>query len=192
MPKGASFERQICKTLSLWWTGGKRDDVFWRSSQSGGRATQRAKSGKTTFGSWGDIAAVDPIGLPLLKLVTIELKRGYSKHSPQEIFDAPKRKKVGKNSFAHALLQSERCARAAGSVGWMLIHRRDRKTEIAYFSHNVVAALHECGIFGRPPVVRYDLAVMPGNVRVKFVGIPLHQFLARVNAQQIRVTLRKF
>ena len=36
--KGSEFEREMCKCLSLWWTDSKRDDVFWRSAQSGGRA----------------------------------------------------------------------------------------------------------------------------------------------------------
>ena len=42
--KGGAWEREFSKYLSLWITEGERDDVFWRSSQSGGRATQRAKS----------------------------------------------------------------------------------------------------------------------------------------------------
>lgn len=29
--KGARFERKICRVLSLWWSGGKTDRVFWRS-----------------------------------------------------------------------------------------------------------------------------------------------------------------
>jgi len=44
--KGAAFERDICRRLSLWYTNGKQDDVFWRSAISGGRATT---SGRTTY-----------------------------------------------------------------------------------------------------------------------------------------------
>lgn len=185
MGKGSNFEREVCKRLSLWWTELEtkpRDDVFWRSSISGGRATVRAKTGKSTFGSYGDIAAVDPIGLPLLKLVTIELKRGYSKHSPGELFDSTK---FQKSPFSEAVQQAERCARLAGSFGWMLIHRRDRKAAIAYFSTNVVKLLQAWGVFSRPPVVRYSLIIMPGRKWVRFVGIPFDSFLSRINARQI-------
>jgi len=37
--KGASFERDICRRLSLWVSAGKQEDVFWRSAMSGGRST---------------------------------------------------------------------------------------------------------------------------------------------------------
>ena len=77
--KGSSFEREIAKKLSLWWTEGERDDVFWRTSQSGGRSTTRAKSGKTTAGSAGDLTYLDEIGKPFIDTFLIELKRGYTK-----------------------------------------------------------------------------------------------------------------
>ena len=43
--KGSSFERLICKELSLWITGGEHQDVFWRSAMSGGRSTVAMKKG---------------------------------------------------------------------------------------------------------------------------------------------------
>ena len=79
--KGSGFEREVAKALSLWWTEGSRDDVFWRSSNSGGRATARRKRGQRTAGQHGDIAATDPVGEPFLKVVTIELKAGYGRGS---------------------------------------------------------------------------------------------------------------
>ncbi len=85
MAKGQDFERKICKELGLWWTGGERDDIFWRSAGSGGRATERKKKGKTTANSYGDIMAMDPIGQPLLDLICFELKRGYGKWSLLEV-----------------------------------------------------------------------------------------------------------
>lgn len=81
MGKGEDFERQISKKLSLWWTDGERDDVFWRTSQSGGRATQRAKSALDTAYSYGDLTFIDPIGKPLCDLLVIEAKRGYTNTS---------------------------------------------------------------------------------------------------------------
>lgn len=77
--KGSAFERDICKKLSLWWSEGKRDDIFWRTASSGARATQRRKIGRSTYGGDGDICAIDPIGQPLLDKYVFSLKCGYTK-----------------------------------------------------------------------------------------------------------------
>jgi hypothetical protein len=79
--KGGNFEREISVKLSLWFTEGKRDDVFYRSQSSGARATQRNKSKKTTEGQYGDIAATCKDGEPLIKLWSIECKTGYQSKS---------------------------------------------------------------------------------------------------------------
>ena len=79
--KGSAFEREISKQLSLWWTEGERDDVFWRTNASGARFTARRKQGKSTEGQGGDITCTDPIGRALTDLFSIELKTGYSSKS---------------------------------------------------------------------------------------------------------------
>ena len=70
--KGASFEREICKYLSLWWTEGEFDDVFWRKRV---RSTRKSVSAEFQL---GDIKAERPEGEDLLKIFSIELKTGYS------------------------------------------------------------------------------------------------------------------
>jgi len=75
--KGSAFERKISKDLSLWWSCGKRDDIFYRTHSSGARFTKRFLGGKRTVGQAGDIHATDPTGKPLTDLLTIELKCGY-------------------------------------------------------------------------------------------------------------------
>ena len=81
MAKGGDFEREVSRLLSLWWTEGARDDVFWRTSASGGRATSRAQAFKRTRYEYGDITFTDPIGKPLLDVTVIEAKRGYTNTS---------------------------------------------------------------------------------------------------------------
>lgn len=76
---GSNFEREIAKSLSLWWTNNERDDIFWRSSASGARFTQRRKSNKDTKYQGGDLTFTDPIGEPLILKYNIEIKKGYSK-----------------------------------------------------------------------------------------------------------------
>jgi len=85
MGKGENFEREIPVDLSLWWSDGKRDDIFWRSSGSGSRAKTRAKTGKKTSNSYGDISYIDAIGEPLTAIFMFSLKRGYSKKKGKKV-----------------------------------------------------------------------------------------------------------
>ncbi len=72
--KGAEFERQTCKTLSLWITAGARDDLFWRTAMSGGRATMKMREGKRADAQAGDIGMIDPLGALFLDNFFIEAK----------------------------------------------------------------------------------------------------------------------
>lgn len=72
--KGASFEREVCKRLSLWVTANARDDIFWRSAMSGGRATIQRKVGKINLMQSGDVCAVDPLGYPFVQANFTEIK----------------------------------------------------------------------------------------------------------------------
>lgn len=188
--KGGDFEREICKKLSLWWTGNleiPRDDIFWRSSQSGGRATQRAKSGKTTYGSYGDIAAVDPIGTPLIKMFTIELKRGSTHGYPSDLMESSDTKAL--RPFEAALCQAIRSHEMAGSVGWMLICRRDHKVAMVYVDLVTMRRFTHVPALFDPPCVRYYIVInQPDSVarrRVRFIAWRLDDFLARLTPKQI-------
>jgi hypothetical protein len=72
--KGAQFEREVCRRLSSWITQGAREDLFWRSAMSGGRATLAARRGKQLDAQAGDISAVDPAGGPLIATFFVECK----------------------------------------------------------------------------------------------------------------------
>lgn len=74
--KGGSFERSIAVRLSLWVSGHKRDDLFWRTASSGGRATFHNKSSTNAklAHQAGDIAAIHPDGRLLLELFLVECK----------------------------------------------------------------------------------------------------------------------
>ena len=128
--KGSKFERDICIRLSEWWSraleGEVRQDIFWRASQSGGRATQRAKSGKRTAGSYGDVAAVDPVGAPLLQVFTLELKRGRSHGDIGDVIDIPVTG-YKPRPFENTLKQAFDSHKLAGSLSWLVISQRDRR-----------------------------------------------------------------
>lgn len=72
--KGSAYERCIAKSLSLWISHDKQEDVYWRSSQSGGRSTTAFKKGKRFSDQAGDICSIHPIGRPLTDRFLLELK----------------------------------------------------------------------------------------------------------------------
>lgn len=72
--KGSSFERDTCKKLSLWVSRRLRDDLFWRSAMSGGRASVKFKGGGRNTTQVGDISAIDPQGARLTDIHVIECK----------------------------------------------------------------------------------------------------------------------
>ena len=72
--KGAAFERDICRKLSLWVTAGKRSDIFWRSAMSGGRATVAKARGEDMAHVSGDVCAVHEAGHVFVDALFIEIK----------------------------------------------------------------------------------------------------------------------
>lgn len=72
--KGAAFEREVCKRLSLWVSHGAKEDCFWRSAMSGGRATIAARSNRNLSAHAGDITAISPEGFQLADFAYIECK----------------------------------------------------------------------------------------------------------------------
>ncbi len=72
--KGSSFERKICKLLSLWISDGASQDCFWRSALSGGRSTIGLKKGIALPRQAGDITSVSPEGHALTDHFFLELK----------------------------------------------------------------------------------------------------------------------
>tara|TARA_B100001964_G_scaffold214509_1_gene252161 strand:+ start:1318 stop:1842 length:525 start_codon:yes stop_codon:yes gene_type:complete len=87
--KGAEFERWVCKQLSLAISNNKRDDIFWRSAMSGGRATVKFKKGEKNTTQVGDISAIDPIGSKFLERYVIECKRYKTVHLESLFYGKP-------------------------------------------------------------------------------------------------------
>ncbi len=177
--KGSQFERDLCTMLGRWWTDGQRDDVFWRSTISGGRATIRADKGKQTYGQAGDVQAVDPVGEPLLKVVTIEAKRGYSGVSLGDLLDLPD---GSKSIWFDWFAQAERSWEQARSCSWLLIVKKDRRCILAV----IPSALYVL-LVG----VNSDLARAFPRMKIRvnnrsLVALRLPDFLKRVRPIDIR------
>jgi hypothetical protein len=56
--KGSAFEREAARRLSLWLSAGMRDDLIWRSSMSGGRATLQLRKDIVNQTQSGDLSAI--------------------------------------------------------------------------------------------------------------------------------------
>lgn len=72
--KGASFERDTCRLLSLWVSHGKQEDLYWRSAMSGGRATVGKRRGVDLVAQAGDISSVHKSGHVLTADFYFEVK----------------------------------------------------------------------------------------------------------------------
>lgn len=188
--KGGEYERELCKELSMWWTYNSRDDVFWRTSGSGARAKVRGRQGRATAGQHGDIGATDPIGAPLIDMFTIEIKRGYSEYTLQDILDRPPGggMQEWERWFAQALESWEQ----AGSYSWMLITRRDRRVPLVWLPRHVIHDLRAEGAFyDSQPLPYIALKMQVRNdakvgLPVDAVGMGLDAFLAGVSPDIIR------
>jgi hypothetical protein len=153
--KGPAYEREVCRDLSDWFSYGKHDDWFWRSSQSGGRATTRSKKGKTTAGHYGDITATCPQGARLLNVIAIEIKRGYAKDTIADLLD--RANGSAQQKFEGMLQQAWSAHVRSGSYSWMLIVRRDRRQAICYFPKRLERKLKRLGAFRHRPFARMSL-----------------------------------
>ncbi len=179
--KGSVFEREICTQLSLWWTGGARTDIFWRTAGSGARATTRAKSGQTTANHYGDLCAIDPIGQPFVDFFTCEAKRGYNKHTLHDLLDCGPRHKLP--VFGDHILKAIKSHKAAGTQAWLLITRRDRRTTWVWWTPipDLQVAPHLRA--------RIHHRAFP-NGRLLLHGMPLDEFLEEVTPTTICTALR--
>ncbi len=133
--KGSAYEREFCKALGMWWTDGARDDVFWRTSNSGGRATVRGR--RSTFGQAGDVQATDPIGQPLMDVLSFELKCGYPSVSLLDFFE-DKQPKVGISVWIE---QAKAAAEMSGASYWAVIWKRNRRKPIIFFPRSFAARM---------------------------------------------------
>lgn len=157
--------------LSQWWTGEEDADIFWRSVSSGGRAKTRGQQGRSSSAGHGDIIATDPIGKPLIDLLTIEIKKGYKATHVAEIFDKPDR--LNPCEFEQWLKQVTESASQAKSYSWAIIHRRTKRNPILYMPWKMVEALKPLGVMNKPWKIFFTFhATIQMRTEVKFKGRP--------------------
>lgn len=173
MAKGGAFEREISKELSLWWTHGERDDIFWRSHGSGARATARRKTGKATAFQDGDICITDPIGQPLLKAVTIELKKGYPKWNIKALLDTNKKDP----ELAVFFEQCKREKENSKTEGWWLITRQQSRNKLLFFDKGFKVLFSKLGCF----IADFDYIMINHKHEIIYC-VRLEDFFNKINS----------
>lgn len=170
-PKGNGYEREVCRLLSMWWSDGTDDNVFWRSASSGGRATQRGKKGKNTTGHYGDISATDHVGAPFLKAITLEIKRGYSTSSIQDLID--KREGAATQEYEKWILQAQVSRKLSGAYAWGIILRRNQRQALITFPSVLIREIHKA----------------QGKVIPRIVPTASVEFIAEVGEEEMNITV---
>lgn len=178
--KGGPFERHVCGLLSRWWTAGVRDDVFWRTPNSGGRATVRRSKGKASRNQEGDVCALDTGGEPLVRCFHLELKRGYSGEDVQKLLDGKRDGTRRPGVLAGWVMKAVEQARAHGARHWAVIWRRDGKDAVITLP---LAAWAEAGS-GEPDVLLFR--VVSGCGTMSCVMLRLDDFLANVTPERVK------
>jgi hypothetical protein len=191
MSKGGNWERVLSRELSLWWTqdlSEPRDDCLWRTSNSGGRATTRAKTGRKTSGHCGDLTATDEVAMSLIRVITIEAKRGYSSETVADVLD--RSASAAQQTWEAWVQQAMEASARAGTKYWLIIQRRDRRMPFCFMPSELYFKLPLYP--DQVPVLRLQTDIRLKNSTQQvlknqgIVGMTLESFLTNVKPKHIR------
>lgn len=202
MAKGGQGERETANELSKWWTKNEKESVFWRSSQSGGRATVRGRKNLRTHGHWGDVCSTHPNSAPFTDVVVVECKKGYFAVHLSDILDLeirnPKKQPAVKK-LEEWIFKNEDACKVSNTPYWLLVHRRSGRVPFVYFPDTLWRVLHRtCGCVPRftSPIVGASIRIRrPMNKKVskvvEIVGMRWSDFLYHVDPMDFRIIARR-
>ncbi len=185
--KGGRFERSVAKQLSLWWTKGQSESVFWRTSGSGARASTRSKTNRRTAFQYGDLCATDPAGQPFIDLITTEIKRGYNRFSIADLLDRSPKAKIQK--YEEWFVKIQRDHERAGSFSWLLIVKRDLRETLVFMPKALETELFDAGAIFTQPLLWLAVNSLEGSFNV--VGMTFAHFLIGVQPEHVRQLVKE-
>lgn len=194
--KGNKFEREFCKQLSLWWSWNKRDDIFWRTSASGARATIRSRKNIKTADSYGDITAMRKSGKLLTQNCLIELKRGYTTKKGKKniswidvlnIIDTTKNIKT-KPALYEWWLKAEKQAKEAKRKYILIIFRRDRKEACLMLNEKIFLICNQYSL----SEIKYIKTIFKKAKNKKVIIININDFFKWCPPSTFKHILRKY
>lgn len=179
-PKGGAAEREVARLLSLWWTDGETDDIFYLTAGSGARQTVRRKQQKETANSAGDLSYLDVSGKLLIDHFLFEIKRGYNKILDiMSIADASTARKA--DIILHWLEKAEEERRDNKRSFVALIIRRDYKEYCITIPVELVTHLSQFAALPTP--------VKTLRLQERYLMMPLQEFFLWVQPHQLKVLL---
>jgi hypothetical protein len=178
--KGTSFERAICRKLSLWWSNGEDDSIFWRSPGSGSWA--RGKKPDTP--GWGDVIAIKPEGKDLTDHAVIEIKRGY--RIPDSISDNVQ----GNGTIVKFLKSLERlCFDEAHRRCPILIYKKDRGHEMICLPVYVASAAEITYFVSLRSKIESPIIILSSpDLTLSYVIMKLDDFVSKIFPEAVKAT----
>jgi hypothetical protein len=129
--KGAQFERDIGRVLSMWITQNQRSNLFTRNVLSGGAHTRTVKIGIEEANIPGDIAAANPLAYEFLSHFSVECKFYKDLHLDVFIMD------TAGTSFLSKTIALARKQAIASGLQWMVIAKQNRTEPIVFMDHRI-------------------------------------------------------
>ena len=181
--KGSQFERAICERLSQWWAQDKNvTDLFWRTAGSGGRATTRRKSGKSTSGHAGDITNTSQEGFGLISKITLELKRGYPRANICAMLD--KSSNAKHQEIELFIKQAITSAKESKTFpNWVVIYKKDRRETIILLPGKLFFRLG-LGCLEWTRKLKFDSAV--GVKKFSVIAVLLEEFFTNCHPDFVK------
>lgn len=178
--KGPAYERKVCQRLSLWASCQRRDDLFWRTATSGGRATFRARTrpGQPIVTQVGDVCSLHAEGSALTKLFVIECKRwGFRKMELDRLAS-------GRTSRFFVFWKKLYEEAAAANRQPLLVFHENNADELMATTRRGASYLEDGALEGPlEPVVTYP--------RVGILVYPLRDLFTEVNYQAMREAMAR-
>lgn len=182
--KGSKFERKMCKKFSMWWTNNKRNDVFWRTSQSGGRATERQKKGEKTAGGYGDMMATHEIAKPFENIFIIEFKKGYDKDVGALILIDSKQKEP---SLLKWWKKNEKIKVESSRKFGLVIFERNRRHPCIVMTTELFGKLEQYnGQWKQTNLIEINFV----SIDSKIVIVPLYPFFNWCNSKTMKLFIK--